>query len=384
MTAPLSLNHELLDSAETVLETPATFAACLNAHGLYNTLQFVLRLSPRVHELLDAVPPGMYPAGEIDGETIQAYSTYLHETVHWWQHMGSTTGLVISLCYPAQALANLTPLREVVKLTGLNKSLKQWAENAMIAGMPASARGLQQANSAVNNAMDVEYFKLFIMQPELARKIDAERYFESVGHSFHIAYRLAVDLIASTIDVDCKCIPDVNRWSPEFERLTSERREGFYYGSPIRVAPVGVRALFEGQARFIQLQYPCFGSQAASCEELREGGYFAGIYGDAFKAFLKLTGAEWPHDIDDPLVALFLLICDLAINPTGGFPCDIQNFETFILDTDPGIRFSFLCLAANNNPEVLSAIKDYSREEYVAVAGVLIRSSEGRELVRTV
>src|ERR1700686_3918424 len=112
MTKPLSTSHELLDPPGTVLEAPATFAACLNAHGLYNTLQFVLRLSPRVHELLDAVPSGVYAAGEIDAETIQAYSTYLHETVHWWQHMGSTTGLIFSLCYPSQSHANGEHLRE--------------------------------------------------------------------------------------------------------------------------------------------------------------------------------------------------------------------------------------------------------------------------------
>jgi hypothetical protein len=80
----------------TVLEAPATFAAGINAHGPYNTLQFVLRLSPRIHQLLDAVPSGTYSAGGLDGETILAYSTYLHETVHWWQHMGSTTGPVLS------------------------------------------------------------------------------------------------------------------------------------------------------------------------------------------------------------------------------------------------------------------------------------------------
>jgi hypothetical protein len=214
------------------------------------------------------------------------------------------------------------------------------------------------------------------MQPERAREIDAELYFESVGHSFRIAYTLAVDLIASTVDRDCSHIPEVGRWGAQFERLASERVEGFYYGTPIRVGPVGVRAIFEGQARFIQLQYLAFGSQALTCSALRDTGYFDGIYGEAFAAFLKLTGAEWPASIDDPLVGLFLLICDLAINPSAGFPCDIEDFETFILETDPGIRFGFLCLAAKKFPELQSAIKDYSREEYVAVSETLMEACE--------
>jgi hypothetical protein len=367
---------DLINSPEAVLEAPATFAACLNAHGLYNTLQFVLRLSPRIHQLLDAVRSGVYPAGVVDGETIVAYSTYLHETVHWWQHIGSTTGLIVSLCYPAQAHANLDALREVVRLTGLNKSLKLWSEQAALSGMPSTDVGLQNANTAVNNAIDVEFFKLFIMQPERASEIDAERYFECVGHSFHIAYRLAVDLIASTVDRDFKHIPDVSRWGGQFERLTLERVEGFYYGTPIRVGPVGVRALFEGQARFIQLQYLAFGSQAITCDELRDAGYFDGVYGEAFAAFLNLTETKWPDSIDHPLVGLFLLICDLAINPSVGFPCDIENFEAFILDTDPGIRFGFLCLAAKKFPELQSAIKEYSREEYVVVSEALMAACE--------
>ena len=33
--------------------------ACLNAHGLYNSFQFVLRLSPEVHRKIEALPKGI-------------------------------------------------------------------------------------------------------------------------------------------------------------------------------------------------------------------------------------------------------------------------------------------------------------------------------------
>ncbi len=55
MTERLKPNPDLMNPPQSVLEAPATFAACLNAHGLYNTLQFALRLSPKIHQLLDAV-----------------------------------------------------------------------------------------------------------------------------------------------------------------------------------------------------------------------------------------------------------------------------------------------------------------------------------------
>src|ERR1700761_5589994 len=74
----LELDPTLLDADRSLPEAPSDFAACLNAHGTYSTIHFVLRLSPRVHQLIDAIPSRIYAGGEIDGETIQAYSTYLH------------------------------------------------------------------------------------------------------------------------------------------------------------------------------------------------------------------------------------------------------------------------------------------------------------------
>jgi hypothetical protein len=79
----LELDPELLDAARSLPDAPSDFAACLNAYGTYNNIHFVVRLSPRVHQLLNAVPTGIYATSELDSETIQAYSTYLHETVHY-------------------------------------------------------------------------------------------------------------------------------------------------------------------------------------------------------------------------------------------------------------------------------------------------------------
>ncbi|RVG28643.1 hypothetical protein [Sinorhizobium meliloti] len=51
------LKHELVDSTSE-LTAPTAFSATLQAHGIYNTRQFVLRLSPRVHQLVDALSSG--------------------------------------------------------------------------------------------------------------------------------------------------------------------------------------------------------------------------------------------------------------------------------------------------------------------------------------
>ena len=93
-------------------EAPSSFSVCLNARGLYNSMQFVLRLSPVVHELVNEATSESNP--RFDWESLQAYSTYIHETIHRWQHMGSTTGFVVSMCYPAQSHVNHERLTQLI------------------------------------------------------------------------------------------------------------------------------------------------------------------------------------------------------------------------------------------------------------------------------
>jgi len=77
-----NLRHELLDSFDEGLKTEPTFASNLNVHGMYETMRFVLRLSPRNHELLEMVPMDGIVLADLPPEAVQAFSTYLHETRH--------------------------------------------------------------------------------------------------------------------------------------------------------------------------------------------------------------------------------------------------------------------------------------------------------------
>jgi hypothetical protein len=368
----LDLQPDLLESKSIAPDTSIGYAASLNASGLYSTTQFVVRLSPEIHRLIDSVPTGLYAPDQLDGRAIQAFSTYLHETVHWWQHMGSTAGLIMSLVYPAQAHQNTGQLNTVVAGVGLKKSLKRWAEDAALGGMTIANPALAAANIAVNNAVDFEYYKVIVQNPPDVIRASQERYFESVGHCYWMAYGHVVALLSATVDRSNEYLPNGRTWDEGFRRIRDAGIEGFVYGGQVRVAPLGLRALFEGQARFVQLQYLTFAAQIPpTCDELRAGGYFEGIYGQAFELFLKITGASWPEKIEDPVVGLFLLAVDLAINPTAGFPFDITSFEDFILDVDPGTRFLRLCQAARDRQKLLSAITAYSRDEYIDLSKIL-------------
>ena len=78
--------------------------------------------------------------------------------------------------------------------------------------------------------------------------------------------------------------------------------------------------------------------------DFEEMGLLHGVYIEAFDFFLKTTGIEKPNNLLHPSVGLFLLVCDLSINPTNGFPLDIYDFENFIHKNDPGQRFLTLCI----------------------------------------
>ena len=102
-------------------------------HGLYNSFQFVLRLSPEIHRRIAALPTGIVNA-PLNFESVQAYSTYLHETIHWWQYIGSTFGLLMSLSYPAQAHANYNHLKQLLQAVGPQKSILRLVETHDLRG----------------------------------------------------------------------------------------------------------------------------------------------------------------------------------------------------------------------------------------------------------
>jgi hypothetical protein len=249
------LHHELLDPRHDALAARADFAACLNARGVYNTIHFVLRLSPRIHKLIEAIPAGFHSPKDLDSETIEAFSTYIHETVHWWQHVGSTAGLIYSLSYPTATHSNAESLKSVLQLVGPKKSVLLWAEREQRAGRSAADPGLQAANTVVNNAIDLEFYKAFTANPMIAGELVKSPYFESIGHSYRIAYSHAVNVIAGTVDPDFNHIPGGEGWDRAFEGLAAEQHEGYYYGSPVRVGPVGIRAI--GAVYSAAVPYSC-------------------------------------------------------------------------------------------------------------------------------
>ncbi len=364
----------LLDTSRGNLLPQTRFNATLNAHGQYDGLRFVVRLSPRVHEIIASLPNGLSFSSDVTFEQTQAFSTYLHETIHWWQHIGSTCGFMLSLSYPAQTHANLRHLRKFLEQVGPVKPIRAWA--AMNPGPRDMTSPRATANIIINNQFDIEAYRCLATNPERAKPLVNDTMFESLAHTYSIALSNGVMALSSTFDRELAFIPDPRSWQKELTKLNETKEPGYFYGSPINLSPIGAYHIFEGQARFAQLQYLHFATGGAfDWDDATSAGMLSPIYISAFEDFLARTGFTRPDTIDHPIVALFMLVCDIAMNPAEAFPFPVLAPKFFIIDVDPGMRFIYLAVILKHQfPELRTAITQYSASEYVDVSTKLCRA----------
>lgn len=383
---PIKFNSLLL--TEEAWGVPSEFYSCWNARGLYNPLQFVLRLRPDIHRALNSAPEGIVIRNQLSEEQFYAFSTCLHENIHWWQHVGSITGLLLSLIYPAQSHLNHKHLTAILSDLGPVKSIRDY--NLLNAKPHDEESQLDRnINIALNNWHDIEFYRWLIIDPKNIDGRINDPYFECVGHSYEVAIAAVLWLFSSTVDPDLEVFPDPRAWESRLQQLRDAQALGFYYRSPIHLPPIGAKEIFEGQARFSQLQYLYLSSgRTISWGDFDRRGMFTELYIDAFQHFLNIAGLERPSELDDPVVGLFLLVCDISINPAECFVEDLVDFERLVDVHDPGFRFIKLCLAIKDDiSSFRSCITDYSATEYWQISDLLCSSAgftSPRTLLQTV
>jgi hypothetical protein len=359
----MTLQKDLLFAQEELLNNYSLEGTSIK--GSYNTMQFALRLRKDIREARNS---DFYP------EQVQANSTIIHEIIHWWQHIGSNFGFLFSLTYPAYTHYSLESIEGVIKDKLLYKSLlkfdREYFEENGIAD-------LKNLNAVINNYYDIEYAKLFALSNENILIINEDkRFFLNIGQCYQIFWTATIHTLSNTIDKDYVFLPPTNSWLDQFLKLEKEKVDGFYVGSPLHLTPIGIKAIYEGQAAFNQAQFLTGAlNNELKYTDFENSGMFYGIYTEAFEYFLKLTTYTKPDSVLDPIVGLFLLICDISINPTNGFPLNIYDFENFIAKNDPGIRFTLICKAISKKKEYYSnRVIQYSKDEYVTLSNELSES----------
>jgi len=353
-------NNELLTTYEI---DSLTFNSSIQ--GSYSTHQFVLRLRQDVREYLQE-------GVEICPEKFQAFSTYLHENIHWWQHIGSNFGFILNSSYPSYAVSAFEHLKSLVGKGHLYKSLLKFDEKYFAKNGVADIGDL---NVIVNNFYDLEYAKLFCLDNRNIKDIIKDkRFFLSMGHCFMIMWSNSIQTLVDTFDNDFEFLPNFNNWVEKFQNLEANKVSGFYPDSDYTVAPIGIKAIYEGQAVFNQIIYlkNVFKENNIIFKDFVNQGILHGIYLEAFELFLKILGEDTPVFIEDNLIGLFLLICDLSINPTNGFPIDAYDYERFIVLNDPGQRFVLICkVISENKGYYLDRCKELNKQTYIDLSKLI-------------
>lgn len=364
----MNLEGVLVESDDnTTPLSSAHGAPNFEALGSYNTLDFVVRLRPDLHHVLESQGGDLTMRECESWDAAQAFSTYLHETIHWWQHAGTSAGLMLSFLQPAHAHMNRVRLDELLTKHGAVKPLLGLAERLLDVNDGQD----DSLNVVLNNWHDLEFFRKLVIDPVgLVAGVAGDPYFMSVGHSYRMAIGATSWLIGATVDPNYEVLPHPRDWEAAMAELRASKTTGFYLGSPIEVPSIGARDIFEGQARFSQLQY-LFGASGGklSWDDIRGRGMLNGVYGRAFEAFLDLVEEQWPATVDDSVVGLFLLICDVALSPSEGIFLPMTDPSALVWSTDPAWRFIFLCRCAKEEgSDFKRAIQTYSAEEYWRVS----------------
>jgi hypothetical protein len=335
--------------------------------GSYSTMQFVLRLRDDVRSALNNK--------EFKTDYIQAHSTVIHENIHWWQHIGSNFGFLFSLAYPAFIHISYGNLHNAIRQGITYKSILKFEQ---LYYEKYGKTDMDDINIILNNYYDLEYAKAFALDNKNINTISEDnRFFLNVGHCYHILWSSTIHTVAATLDKEYKFLPNTNNWVECFRKLEKEQVPGFFIDTSMHVSPIGIKAIYEGQAIFNQMQYLTIAlNPDLTYKNFEDIGMLHGIYTEAFEFFLQWTKLSKPTNLLDPKVGLFLLVCDLAINPTNGFPNDIYDFENFINKNDPGIRFFLLCYIISQDPSrYVSKINLYSKEEYISLSKDLSEST---------
>jgi hypothetical protein len=339
--------------------------------GLYDRLRFVVRLRPDIYQILQDAEPA-YLANEASARIVDAFASYLHETIHWWQHIGTTSGLILSFCSPAKTHINRRKLLSLLATDRPQKSLLELSRFHY----DSLTRGQQiDLNFVLAHWHHLEFNLRHTLFPQNIDDIAKSPYFESLGHTAYVALADTLWMLAATFDSDYRVVPDVRLWDQAFAELAKRNVKGFYYGSPIVLPPIGANAVFEGQARFSQLQYLYLATDGKlSWNEFAKRRLLGKKYVEAFQLFLSATGAAWPESPVSSEVQLFLLLCDLALNPGDGYPFDLLHPEASLVTNNPSMRFWFFCREIPQQPSLLRFIRQCSHQEYQEVARRLCMS----------
>lgn len=134
--------------------------------GVFDPMNLVVKLDADIAAFLTTPDRATRLRKVSNPQAVIAAAVNLHETVHWWQHAGTTAGLLCALTIPLQAHINVEHLETFGRKykKPLFKFLEKQGQS-----LPNSLQ--RSLNIIVNNWMDVEFSYALLNYPENARRV---------------------------------------------------------------------------------------------------------------------------------------------------------------------------------------------------------------------
>lgn len=340
--------------------------------GVYTFTYYTLRVNPDVREVLRRNHAEEDLHLLTKGEIVVAGSTALHENLHWWQYIGSLSGIVFSLSLPALAICNKEYFDEFSELSGKLKPIIAYAKSL-------DHKITEQEAPAISCLLD-SYMSIYKYHAILKESSKIEELKKGEGFTSVIDVMSKVIfhhllLLQTTFDEEGYLIPTAKVFCEKINEYLDREEHKDKEGNNEYVPNLNLVDLYEGQARFNQILYikTFFEESACDWDFFDRAKMLSGKYYNAFSFFLDIVNdGERPDSIESPLVALYLLLIDIAINPAEGFIFDLVQPESFTHDINPAIRFEKLCRLVDSKYEQFKCyIKLYSAEEYWYISTTL-------------
>jgi len=344
------------------LDASAKSAGSDHLLGQFDRHSLVLWLNPDLSADLDT-RAGALPAYSVeaaDSAPMRAFSAHLHETIHYWQAIGTTAGFLYAL---GDATSTFATLDDLIASGHRRKPI--------LRTLPETADENDPAWLACLRWSHIEYGCGILDDPlrTVARLREDRSRFVSPGQSLLSLCANSAATLANAFDRGFAGLINPEPWMDAYRKFVADRHSGFETDSIFEIH-IGLRDLAEGQARISEIQHRDLTQRAVSWQEVKANGWLDRAYGRAFELYLQLAHLSEPETPRDDCVNLFLLLCDIALNPAVGYAESLDPARLFVHDFHPGVRFESLCRAVAADHGILSA-EFPSLEAYEAVSGRL-------------
>ncbi|MEZ5403761.1 MAG: hypothetical protein R2729_29035 [Bryobacteraceae bacterium] len=338
--------------------------------GQFDRHSLVLWLNPLLSAALDS-QGGALPSYSVeppDSVPQRAFSAHLHETIHYWQTIGSTAGFLHTL---GDATSAFSVMDDLIASKHHRKPVLHTVPDDADAADPALLASVRWRH--------IEYGSALLDDPMRAVALLQRnpRYFVSTGQTQLSLCANTAASLADAFDRDFSGLINPESWADAYERFVGDQHKGFETEGILRI-PLGLRDIAEAQARISEIQHRDLTQQAVSWRDVRANGWLGPVYARAFDRFLELAKLDEPETPREDSVNLFLLVCDVALNPSTGYADDLDQSRQFVLDFHPGARFERLCHVVARSPDLLKGHELPSRDGYEAVSRRLCGVLGGR------